>query len=363
MINVFGSCVGKEELSELKDCIDRQWLGIGKKTEVFEKMMSSKIGMDFVAVDNGSNALYLAVKLLDLPKGSEVIIPAVTWVSCASAVILAGCRPVFADVDYQTINITNDTIEEVISRKTKAIMVVHYSGYPAIISTRLPVIADCAHAVDTYIMLDRNHIHVSCLSDISIFSFDSIKNVACGELGGIAGSEEYIKRARDMRYCGLVKSGLQASTEKARWWEYELKEPFIKMLPNDLTASIGIAQLNKLNKLQTRRKTIWDIYQSQLRLSWIDLPIEVPSGWQDSYFTYAIKVVSGHRDKLARYLLDNGIYTTVRYQPLHLYKQFGRQRRLPVAEELNETLLNLPLHPNLSDKDVEYIIDKIKKFK
>ena len=106
MINVFGSCVGKEELTEIKTSIDAQWLGIGPKVDRFEKMMADRVDMDFVAVDNCSNALYMAVKLLNLPKGSEVIVPSITWVSCANAVMLAGCRPVFADVDYQTINIT-----------------------------------------------------------------------------------------------------------------------------------------------------------------------------------------------------------------------------------------------------------------
>ena len=119
---------------------------------------------------------------------------------------------------------------------------------------------------------------------------------------------------------------------------------------------------DKLEKLQARRKEVWDIYQKELRLSWLALPPEIPGHVSHSYFTYFIKVLNGKRDGLARYLLDNGIYTTVRYEPLHLYKQFGKYRKLPVAERLNEELLNLPLHPNLSDRDVEYIIEKIKGF-
>jgi aminotransferase len=361
MINVFGSYVGSEELAEIKDCIDNQWLGMGKKTDIFEKMMASKLGLkDFIATDNCSNALYMAVKLLNLPKGSHVIVPTINWISGAIAVLLAGCTPVFADCDYETLNVTQETLYTASTRKTKALMIMHYAGYPIdYFDTNLPIIADCAHAVDSNI--DDSQLGI--LGDIAVFSFNSIKNVACGELGGICSiHDRYSVRAKEMRYCGLVKSGLQASTDKDRWWEYELKEPFIKMLPNDITASIGIAQLKKLDKLQARRKEIWDIYQSQLRLSWIDLPVDVPHGWKHSYFTYAIKILNGKRDELARYLLDNGIYTTVRYEPLHLYKQFGKQKRLPVAEELNETLLNIPLHPNLSNKDLEYVIEKIKQF-
>ena len=357
MINVFGSCVGSEELAEIKSCIDNQWLGMGKKTETFEKMMAEKLGVaDFTAVDSCSNALYMAVKLLNLKPLSEVIVPTINWVSGAIAVVLAGCVPVFADVDYETCNVTEGNIHDVLTRNTKAVMTVHYAGLPCnvrYLGSEFPIIADCAHAIDSSYIL----------GDISVFSFNSVKNIACGELGGICShNKDYSKRMREMRYCGLVKSGLQASTEKKRWWEYELKEPFIKMLPNDITASIGIAQLNKLDKLQARRKEVWDIYQKELKLSWLALPPEIPGNIKHSYFTYFIKVLNGKRDGLARYLLDNGIYTTVRYEPLHLYKQFGKYRKLPVAEKLNEELLNLPLHPNLTDSEIEYIIGKIKEF-
>ena len=363
MINVFGSLVGEEELAEIKDCIDNQWLGIGPKTTLFEKMMAEKLWLkDFIATDNCSNSLYMAVKLLNLPLGSHIIVPTIDWVSAAIAVQLAGCVPIFADVDYDTANITNETIDMVLTHKVKAVMIMHYAGYPVgKVETNLPVIADCAHSIDSTV--DGSPLPL--LGDIAVLSFNSIKNVACGELGGICSIHEDISnRAKDMRYCGLVKSGLQASTDKERWWEYELKEPFIKMLPCDLTASVGIAQLKKLPKLQHRRKQIWDIYQQELKnTDWLIRPPNVSNYCKHSYFTYAIRVINGKRDKLARYLLDNGIYTTVRYEPLHLYKQFGQVRKhLPVAERLNKELLNLPLHPNLSDKDLEFVIDKIKGF-
>lgn len=366
MINVFGSCVGEEELAEIKSCFDNQWLGIGKKTEIFEKMMADKLGVDdFTAVDSGSNALYMAVNLLDLKAGSEIILPSVTWVSCANAVVLCGLKPIFCDVDYDTINATPETISEAITDKTEAVMIVHYAGLPVLTGFDLPIIADCAHAVDTYIEWSKGEWkHIANYADVSIFSFDSIKNIACGELGGICSSNpEYQDKPKKMRYCGLIKSGLQASTEKKRWWEYELTKSFPKMLPNDLTCSIGIAQLNKLDALQRKRKQIWDTYQKEFKdISWIITPPTIPKFIKHSYFTYFIKVLNGKRDGLARYLLNNGIYTTVRYEPLHLYKQFGKQRKLPIAEKLNEELLNLPLHPNLSDKDLDYIITKIKEF-
>ena len=136
------------------------------------------------------------------------------------------------------------------------------------------------------------------------------------------------------------------------------------MLPNDVMASIGIAQFKKLALLQERRKQIWEAYNNELNdIDWLLIPPCIPKYVKHSYFTYYIRVLNGKRDELARYLLDRGIYTTVRYEPLHLMECFKSNKSLPIAERLNEELLNLPLHPNLSDEEVEYIIENIKKFK
>jgi len=363
MINVFGSCVGTEELEEIKSSLKAQWLGIGPKVNQFEKMMASHVGNDdFVCVNSGSNALLAAIESLQLPKGSEVIIPSVTWISCATSVELAGLKPVFCDVDYDTVNVTTESIYKAKTKRTKAVMVVHYGGFPVLAGyfLNVPVISDCAHAADTFF----EGRHIGSFYDVSIFSFDGVKNISSGEMGGVTSpNKKYCDEVRNIRYCGIQKSGFEASTDKSKWWEYELKKPFPKMLPNDITASIGIAQLKKLDILQARRKSIWDRYQESLSdVCWLRLPPEIPEHIKHSYFTYFIKVINGKRDKLARYLLDNGIYTTVRYQPLHLMKYFNSKQKLPVAEKLNEELLNIPLHPSLTDKDVEFIIDKIKAF-
>ena len=362
MINVFGSCVGAEELAEIKSSLDEQWLGMGKKVQILEKLLANKFDItDFTLVDNCSNALFMALELLNLSKHDEVILPSITWISCANAVRLAGYVPVFADVDYDTVNVTTKTINDVMTDKTKAVMVVHYAGLPVHIFSKLPVIADCAHAVDTYL----DGVPINQYYTINVYSFDSMKNIACGELGGICSNNlKYQEKTKRLRYCGILKSGLQARTDKDRWWEYDVDEPFIKMLPNDIAASIGIAQFKKLDTLQAKRKAIWDKYQSELaNVSWLITPPAIPINIKHSYFTYFIKVINGKRDWLARYLLDKGIYTTVRYQPLHLYSAYGSRQKLEAAELLNEQLLNLPLHPNLSDGDVDYIIKCIKEIK
>ena len=169
-----------------------------------------------------------------------------------------------------------------------------------------------------------------------------------------------------MRYCGIGKSGFDSAVaglgNKSRWWEYNIQEPFIKMLPTNMSASIGLAQLNRIDDLQRRRKVIWDTYQRELAdVPGLVTPVEAESGDRHSYFTYCIRVP--HRDELAHYLLDQQIYTTLRYHPLHLNAFYGQTDvRLPNSEQLNSDALSIPIHPRMTDQDVESVLGHIKLF-
>ncbi len=366
MINVFGSLVGREELEEVRTSLEAQWLGIGPKTAAFEKAFAARLGLpEFVLLDSGSNSLHMAVKLLDLPPGSEVIVPSFTWISCGHAAVLSGCVPVFCDVDYETQNVTAAAVAAAVTKKTKAVMVVHYGGLPVhveeIAKLGFPVIEDAAHAVDSR----RRGKACGSLGDVGIYSFDAVKNLAMGEGGGLtAGDPARIKRARQLRYCGIGKSGFEASANKDRWWEYHVTDFFPKMLPSDIAASIGLAQLRKLDAMQARRKSIWELYQREFaQVPWLLRPVEAPEGDRHSYFTYCLRVPGGRRDALAKYLYNEGIYTTLRYHPLHMNPIYGSKARLPVCERLNDEALSIPLHPGLADPDVEKVVAAVKKFK
>ena len=368
MISVFGSFVGDEEIANVKACMKSQWMGFGKNVDVFEKEYKEKYGLSsFAMVDSGSNALFMAVKLLDLPFGSEVILPSFTWVSCAQVILLAGHKPVFCDVDLATMNVRRKDIEAKISDKTAAVMVVHYAGLAVdmdpIKKLGFPVIEDAAHAVDSTYKGQP----CGSIGDVGIFSYDAVKNLTAGEGGGItARLPELIERAKVMRYCGIGKSGFDSAVAnggaKARWWEYNIQEPFIKMLPTNMAAAIGLAQLDRIDALQARRKEIWDTYQSELAsVTGLINPPDCKSGDRHSYFTYCIRVPK--RDELAHYLLGEEIYTTLRYHPLHLNPLYGQiDVRLPNSEQLNEDALSIPLHPRMSDEDVEKVIGKIESF-
>lgn len=367
MISVFGSKTGKEEISQIADSIDKSWLGMGKKVSEFELRFKERLNLlNFLLVDSGSNALYMAVRLLELPEGSEIILPSFTWVSCAHAIILAGHKPVFCDVELTTQNITAEHILPHLTSKTAAIMIVHYAGKPvdmdSVKELGLPIIEDAAHAVDSF------YKGKPCggIGDVGIYSFDAVKNLTTGEGGGITcNTDEKINLAKKLRYCGIGKSGFQASqssVEKSNWWEYDISEVFIKMLPSDISAGIGLAQLDKIDAHQRHRANIWQSYQKAFKdVAWITTPVNAEGDEQHSYFTYFIQVP--HRTSLAKYLYEKGIYTTLRYHPLHLNPIYKSEVKLPNSERLNEVGLNIPIHPNISSDDVEFIVNSIIEFK
>jgi dTDP-4-amino-4,6-dideoxygalactose transaminase len=365
MISVFGSSVGEAELEEIRTSLEKQWLGIGAKTKAFEDAFKERRRLkDFALLDSGSNSLQMAIKLLGLPEGSEIILPSFTWIACAHAVLLNRCVPVFCDVDLNTQNVTAETIHACITPKTGAIMVVHYAGKPVhmepILALGYPVIEDAAHAVDS----DLNGKACGSLGTIGIYSFDSVKNLAMGEGGGVTAQDPaLVARARTLRYCGIGKSGFEVSAKKQRWWEYDIVDLFPKFLPNDIMASIGLAQLKKLDTLQESRERIWNVYQRELRsLDWLARPQDPAPNEKHSYFTYFVRVLNERRDELAHYLLEKKIYTTLRFHPLHMNSIYHSTACLPISEQLNEQGLNLPLHPNLTPEHMERILDALNSF-
>jgi aminotransferase len=369
MIGVFGARTGQEELDALAPSVRDGWMGMGARVAAFEEAMTGHLGAEMVMVDSGSNALHAAVAALDLPPGSEVVVPSFTWVACANAVVLAGHRPVFADVDLATQNVTAAHCEAVIGPRTGAIMVVHYAGKPvdvdAVCALGLPVIEDAAHAVDSTL---RGRA-CGTLGTVGIYSFDAVKNLATPDGGGVvARRPELLDRVRRLRYCGIGRSGFvtaQNGAARGRWWETPGGEVFPRMLPNDVSASIGLGQLARLPENQARRAAIWAHYQRELgELGWLTAPVEPTADERHSWFTYFVRIAGdGRRDALAHTLLDAGIYTTLRYHPLHLAGTFGAaQRRLPGCERLAEEGLNLPLHPSLTDGDVDQVVAAVKAF-
>ena len=362
--------MSSSEIEAASSVLASQWAGFGNIVNTFEDKFSEKQGVpNFLLVDSGSNALFLAVRLLDLPKNSEIILPSFTWVACAQAVAMAGLRPVFCDVDLITMNVSAADIEEKITPNTSAIMIVHYAGLCVDVDSLrefgLPIIEDAAHAVSSKLRQQP----AGTLGDIGIFSFDAVKNLSMVEGGGMSfRNPELYTRAKSLRYCGMGKSGFDSAAnstgnDERPWWEYNIGYNSIKALPNNLHAAIGLVQLSRLDELQARRKQIWDYYIERLTGH---PEIHLPVGCEDphsahSYFTFCIRC--SKRDSLAKYLLARNIYTTLRYHPLHMNEIFADgSSSLKNTEILNKEALSIPLHPRLTDFECEEVVSAILAF-
>lgn len=365
MINVFEPSLGKDELLAIADNFNINWVGRGAKTLRFEREWAKHIGVDFnqvVSINSCTEALFTTIRLLDIGPGDEVIIPTIHFVGVAQAVLAAGARPVFCDVDSRTLNTTADFILSKITSQTKAIILNHYGGVSCpmdeimLLLEQWPGIyliedAACAPA-STY-----QGKAAGTFGDIGCWSFDAMKIITTGD-GGMMyiRDTDLADRARKMLYLGTsTDSGL--NSDKAQWWEFGVEiEGARRSVMNDVAAAMGLEQLGKLDGFCYRRAGTWDYYDTRLD----NLPIDLPPKYygRPSYYFYWVQ--TPRRDDLARYLKGQGIYTSFRYYPLHWAYKTGDL--LPNAEKAARETLLLPLHCGLSDSDIEYICGKVREF-
>ena len=369
MIEVFSNTLGAEEVEAVKRVFESKWLGYGNESKLFEKEFGEKIGSEKVLITNCcTSALYMSMKILGIGRGDEVIIPSVNFIGCSNAVIDSGAKPVFADVDLNTLNIIPSEISRLKNERTKAVILLHYGGHPCNMNEifenteGLYIIEDSANSI----VSKYKGKNCGTFGDIGCFSFDAMKILAVGDGGAIVLKDDALfEKAKEYRYFGLVpkgSSGIDSLKEgEERWWEIHLACTSNRCTNNDIISSIGRVQLRKLDGFIERRKTIWDIYQEELgEIDWLKCPPEPLPGTESSYYLYWLQLKK--RDKFAKYLVNNGIYCTFRYYPLHLISQYNWKGSLANAEHVNETTINIPLHQNLSDDDLQYVIKTIKSF-
>jgi aminotransferase len=373
MIPIFSNSLGKEELKAVEEVFNSKWVGSGDRTIEFENQFGGRLNSKYSLSFNCATAiLYGSMKILDIKPGDEVLIPTVNFIGCANAIIDAGAKPVFCDVDLNTFNILPEEIERKKTDKTKALLMLHYGGNPAPFDEIKEACGDIKIIEDSCNTLFSKYKDGYCgaLGDIGVFSFDSMKILVTGDGGMMTfQKEEYLEKALQYRYLGLPsrkKSGTDSlQKDNSNWWEIELGSSSGRFVSNDIISAIALEQMKKVDGFMSRRKNIWDTYKSELKdLDWLVLPPEPMDGCTTSYFLFWLRIKNGWRDEFAKYMVDSGIYVTFRYYPLHqieLFKEF----KLPLknAEEISETAINLPVHQNLTDDNVEYIIKTIKNFR
>ncbi|MFE6721718.1 DegT/DnrJ/EryC1/StrS family aminotransferase [Streptomyces albidoflavus] len=371
MINLFQPQVGAEELDAVNAVFGDRWLGHGPRTKAFEEEFATHLGVapEHVAfVNSGTAGLFLAVEALDLGPGDEVVLPSLSFLAAANAVMAAGARPVFCDADRRTLNPTLEDIEATVTERTKAVIVLHYGGSPGDIvriaercrERGITLIEDAACAVASRV----EGRPVGTFGDFAMWSFDAMKVLVTGDGGMIyVRDPDQAARVRRLAYHGLAQpSGFGYAKVSARWWELDIPEPGRRVIGNDLTAAIGSVQLRRLPEFIARRREIVSLYDRELvGIEGLLTPPPLPGGHDSTHYFYWVQVDPQVRDQLASDLYADGIYTTFRYAPLHRVPAYGADAHLPASDWAAERTLCLPLHPGLSDADVLTVVASLRK--
>lgn len=364
MIELFRPWHDEREVEAVSEVLRTDWWGLGGKTKQFEDEFAKKIGVKHaVAVNSCTSALQLAMFALpELP----VIVPAISFIATAFAPLYEG-RPVyFADVEPDYLTLDKSSVERIKLKYDleKAIIIpVHLYGNLA--NTNYPgdfVVEDCAHACGTT-KLEEDHFvaNAGAFGEISCFSFHAVKNLACGDGGMVCtGDDNIADKLRRARWFGITKSTFDR-TAQGYGWDYDIPHFGYKMHMNDITAAIGLVQLDKLEDGNNRRRSIAETYRKELASeSWLKLP-KVQSETLTSQHIFAIRTEK--RNELNKYLKEHFIATGVHYKPMYEFSFYkGIKQDCPVADKEWKKLLSLPCYPDLSELEQDTIIKRIKEF-
>ena len=372
MINVMQPTLGREELNRIKEVFDSNWIGKGKLVSEFEEVYAKHLGSTpnhVLSTNCCSEGLFSSMHLLNIQPGDEVILPTISFIGAGNSVCANGSRMVLCDVDKRTLNARAADIEKCITKKTKAILLLHYGGIPCEMNEimnlantyGLKVIEDCAAGVCSSYKGQA----IGTFGDIGMWSFDAMKILVCGD-GAILHfkTPELREKADKWLYFGLeAKSGYENSVAQ-KWWEFDISSFGHRAIMNNVTAAMALEQFKKLPSFMEKRAAVHKAYDEGLsELDWIDLPLPIPEGCTTSYYFYHIQVKNGKRDELARYLRERGIYTTYRYFPLHRVPGYGVTEGIfPNADYAADHTLCLPLHQSLTQEDVVKVVSTIREF-
>lgn len=380
MIPVFKPYYDQREIDAVTEVIKSGWTGLGPKTAEFEKKFEEMYctGLHVVGLNSCTAALDLALKLIGVTKGDQVLVPVNTFVSTAHVVKYNLADPVFVDVEAPTMNMDLIDMANKITSKTKAIIPVHFAGRPVDLDRLIEyshsaskknqdifVIEDCAHAAGSlYKGMPLP------LGDMGCFSFHAVKNLSMGEGGAlVAWENEYIERAKKLRWLGIDKSTWDRNKiEQKYWWEYDVNEIGLKCHMDDIHAAMGLVQLDKLEEANEKRRSLVRLYKKNLEglVDRFECILDLPPDTDEDNGTisswHLFHILTYDRDGLSKYLMEKGISTGVHYRPIHLYDCYGNKPEIPVAEACFPYMLTLPLYPAMTFDTVDFICATIYEY-
>ena len=320
----------------------------------FENSLNKFTGSNTcIGVNSGTAALNLALSLFDL-KNKEVLIPSLTFVSTAHAVILNGAKPIFVDVNPETLCLDEKQIQNSITKNTKAIIPVHFAGFPCNLTAirsickknNLYLIEDAAHAIGSTF----NNKKIGAYGDAVCFSFHPVKNLAMPTGGAITinhkNHKKFRKQLESRRWCGISDRNNVDYDVHELGWNYYM---------NEFSAAIGLVQLKKLNEMIKTRKRIAKFYDRE-----INLENKIPYSTDCSYHLYWILVEN--RKQFRKKLANEGIETGTHYKPVHHMSYYKNKKPLPITEKISNEIVTIPIHPNLTDNQLSKIVHFVNKF-
>lgn len=367
-IRLSKSIVGPAEKRALGRVIDDSYLGMGKFVGEFEKKLEGYLGDGTViCVNSGSAALHLALMGIGLVPGDEVLVQSLTFVACFQAISAVEAVPVACEVIPETCTIDLKDAEKRITKKTKAIIPVHYASrtgnideiYQFAQKYSLRIVEDAAHAFGT-VYKGRK---VGSFGDVVCFSFDGIKNITSGEGGAVVTKDSNVAEfVMDARLLGVHKDTGKRYAGK-RSWEFTVFHQGYRYHMSNLFAAIGLAQLGRFEKeFKPYRQNLAKRYYNELQ--GITDIVLFPDDYDEIVpHIFPLKVAKGKRDGLRQHLINNGIECGVHYYPNHFLEYYGKGKvQLPITEKIYQELLSLPLHPDITEEDQGYIIKKVNDF-
>ncbi|MEE9165669.1 MAG: DegT/DnrJ/EryC1/StrS family aminotransferase [Nitrospinota bacterium] len=365
--------IGEEEVKEIIQTLNSGWLTTGQKTRLFEKTFADYIGCKHaIGLNSCTAGLHLSLVVSGISSGDEVITSPITFPATTNVIVHQNAKPVFVDVEPETLNINCSEIESKINNSTKAILPVHFAGHPCDMDTiislaqkhNLSVIEDAAHALES----KYHNKKIGAIGNFTAFSFYATKNITTGEGGMLTTNDDnYADKLRILSLQGISKNACQRYG-KDGFQHWELLMPGYKYNMFDMQASLGIHQIKKVESFLNRRVQIVKKYNDAFEKTEEIQLLKPESNIKHAHHLYVIVIKTENlkvsRDEVLNEIQKRGIGVAVHFRSLHLqpfFKQHFNYKKgmFPQAEYLSDRVISLPLYPKMTDEDVSRVIETV----
>ncbi len=369
MIPFFDINYDSREKEAISGVLDRRWISGGPELKAFEEEFARHTGAPYaVALSSCTSALQLALHILGLGPGDEVIVPSLTFAATANSVVQCGAKVRFAEIaSYDDLTLCPSSVEELITPATKAVISMHYAGFLA----NMPALATLAERHNLFLIEDAAHLPggsgfdsaVGEYSAMACYSFYSNKNISIGEGGMITTSNEaYARQARLLRGHGITTSAFERASNNAPF--YTITQPGFNYRMTDLAAALGRVQLSKYESDRLHRQHLFKHYCEELEeiRDYVRVPFAAREDLSPAYHLMVVRLPEGRRQELSAYLKAQEIQTSFHYPAIHLMEYYHGAQILPITEELQDQLITLPMYGRLTKDEVHEVCRTIRRY-